>query len=408
MLPWEREFIRDLAKEKAELSARPEMLECVKNWRNHNDLKSSRPVVVFEMGTVGDAGFNYECKTQSDDARSFEYALGESMQNYKMIGDDRPCTPDFIVGNSFGIRPFSLEPNITHSDGVGFHINPIINDLDSLDFIKPSRMSFNAESGQRRYEAAAELFGDILEVKRGMGSIAICPTYDIVILMTMDNMFAEMCANPDNFKVMTEALTADYIKYLREIETRGLLLPCCDNTWLGQGSFALNDELPAEKDGDFLLTDIWGYMNSQETVGVSPDMFNEFIFPCYEKVGSLFGRLSYGCCEPVHAFWDKSLSKLKNLNKISISPWCDEYFMGERLAGSRVIYARKPDPNFTGVGVYLDEDAFRAHIDKTLEAARGCKLEITFRDVYNISGQLDKPRRAVEIVREEIETKWRD
>ena len=153
--------------------------------------------------------------------------------------------------------------------------------------------------------------------------------------------------------------------------------------------------------------DVWGYMDSQESVGMSPDMFDEFFFPYYREVASLFGLLSYGCCEPVHTCWEKSLRRLPNLRKVSISPWCDETKMGEALRGSRTIYHRKPSPNFIGVGRDLDEEAFTRHICHTLECARGCRLEFSFRDVYTLEGNRDKPRRAVQLIRELIERHWK-
>ena len=105
--------------------------------------------------------------------------------------------------------------------------------------------------------------------------------------------------------------------------------------------------------------------------------------------------------------WDSCLSKLDNLRKVSISPWCDEEFMGEMLAGSKVIYHRKPSPNYLGVGTSLDEDGLRASLRKTFQAARGCKLEITQRDVYTINGDIGKAKRYVDIVKEEIEMNWK-
>ena len=107
------------------------------------------------------------------------------------------------------------------------------------------------------------------------------------------------------------------------------------------------------------------------------------------------------------ADWKDSLSKLKNLRKISISPWCDEEYMADQLRGSGVIYHRKPSPLYIGGTDYeLDEEGFREHIRATMRAAKGCRLEITFRDTYTLNGNLGKPRRAVEIVREEIENTW--
>ena len=136
-------------------------------------------------------------------------------------------------------------------------------------------------------------------------------------------------------------------------------------------------------------------------------MFEEMIFPCYQKIAANYGLLSYGCCEPVHLFWDRCLSKLPNLRKVSVSAWCDEEFMGERLRGRRIVFHRKPSPNFLGVGSVLDEEGLRAHIRKTLRAARGCTLEITQRDVYTINRDEAKARRFVEIIKEEIENHWK-
>ncbi len=401
----EREYLRDLAKKKRELAESPEQKELVRLWTAHNDQKSERPMIHFEMGTVGDAGFHYECKCTSNDARSIEWGLGESMQNHFMVGDDRPVTPDIYVSNGGWMKLFNLNANRTHAEGVGFHINAVIENLDTLDQIQPSPMGFDRSGIKRGMEYYGDLFGDILEIKPGMGSLGCCPTNNLVNLMTMDNMFTEMYDNPDNFKEMMDRLSDDYVKYFTGLEHRHLLTPCCGNNWVGQGTFAFSNEM--KKDGDITLKDVWGYMDSQETVGISPEMFDEFYFPAYKRIASLFGRLSYGCCEPVHSFWEKSLSKLTNLRKISISPWCDEEYMGAQLRGTGIVYQRKPSPLFIGGTEYaLDEDGFREHIRKTMRAAKGCILEITFRDTYTLNGNLNKPRRAVEIVREEIENTW--
>ena len=147
-------------------------------------------------------------------------------------------------------------------------------------------------------------------------------------------------------------------------------------------------------------------MDSQETVGISPQMYEEFIFTCYQKISSQYGLLPYGYCEPVHSIWERCISKLENLRKVSISPWCDEAYMGEQLRGSRGIYNRKPSPNYLGVDRILNEDALRKHIRTTLRAAKDCKMEFTQRDVYTVHNDLNKARRYVEIIREENENEW--
>ena len=87
---------------------------------------------------------------------------------------------------------------------------------------------------------------------------------------------------------------------------------------------------------------------------------------------------------------------------------CDEKYMGERLAGKKIIYSRKPrDYFYLGVQAAFDEDAFRDNIRQTVEATRGCKTEYIVRDVLSLHGTVHKVKRAVEIIREETEDSYR-
>jgi hypothetical protein len=180
------------------------------------------------------------------------------------------------------------------------------------------------------------------------------------------------------------------------------------NHYAGAGSFGFTDELPTptcRNGGPVTRADVWANLNSQETVGISPGMYNEFILPSYRQLAEAFGLVYYGCCEPVHSIWDDSVSHLPHLRKVSISPWCDEEFMGERLRGSRVIYSRKPSPNLIGVGAF-DPDAYREHIAATVRAARGCTLEIVHRDIYTLNGDRTRAGRAIAIARELVDDLW--
>jgi len=63
--------------------------------------------------------------------------------------------------------------------------------------------------------------------------------------------------------------------------------------------------------------DMWAPMDSQETVGVSPAVFQEFFFPYYMDLAELFGLVYWGCCEPVDPIWENSISRLPNLKAVS-------------------------------------------------------------------------------------------
>jgi len=194
-------------------------------------------------------------------------------------------------------------------------------------------------------------------------------------------------------------ISGDYVNLNKELSRSGCLKSTVCSEGVAQGSYAFTNKLPSDLNS-YSSNDIWGFLDSQETQGISPEMYNEFIFPYYKKIADTYGRLSYGCCEAVDPIWEKSVSKYPRLGKVSISPWCDEKYMGQQLCGKEITYMRKPSPNLLGVGSELDEDSVRKHISATVEAAKGCNIEIIQRDVYKINNTYKKVRRYVEIIRE--------
>ena len=156
--------------------------------------------------------------------------------------------------------------------------------------------------------------------------------------------------------------------------------------------------------GQVKLADMWAGMDSQETVGVSPELFHEFCFPYYRDMAALFGFVYWGCCEPVDPIWELSISQLPNLKAVSISRWANQRYIADVLDGKGIVFSCKPNPNLLGVAINLDEAAWAAEIRSTLDctAGKNIPLEFVVRDVYSFHGNLAKARRAVEIARQEI------
>ncbi len=215
---------------------------------------------------------------------------------------------------------------------------------------------------------------------------------------------------PEEMHALYAYLRDNILAYAKWQERENLLTLNNGNHYAGAGSYGFTHELPCSETYAQTKTlttrDLWFNLNSQETVGISPRMYKRFVFPYYRELAAEFGQVYYGCCEPVHEIWDACVSQYPNLRKVSISAWCNEEYMGEALRHSPVIYSRKPSPNFIGVGQYFDTEAFSAHIRKTLTEARDCHLEIIFRDVYTLTGDLSKPGRAVNITRRLIDELW--
>ncbi len=411
----DRAHLRELAKKQMEYAKLPIMEARRLRWYEHNDLGGDLPMIHFETWTC-EADLLPEFRCTTEIGRNIERQLNRAVLNHERIGDDRVVPDYFSVGWHTHFILFDLPVSREHSaDAEGRAIghqfkHPITDLVADRDLLKPSVYDVDRESTMAQKTFLEDLFGDILPVHMGASGLGLSLSQHIVHLMGMEQMFFAMMDTPDAFHEIMDRMTTDYIAYFRWLEREELLIPNNGSNGVAQGTFGFTHELPAPSSasGQTLRTrDLWGYMDSQETVSISPEMFGEFFFPYYLKGAENFGLLNYGCCEPVHKIWESCISKLPNLRKVSISPWCDEAYIGEALKGTHTIFHRKPSPNYVGVGRVFDQDGYREHIRTTLQCARGCKLEFSFRDVYSLGGDPEKPRKAVSILRQEIEREWR-
>ena len=406
----DRKVLRELAARQLECAHLPVMAERTARWYDHNDLRGDRPMIHVEVDT-----FEHEvmpplaCATE--EGRTIEHQLRRIVINHDHIGDDRVVPTTFDMGWRTWFRLFDLEQKRvfaadTKGRDLGYHVEPAITNLpEQLPTLRPSTMGFDREGTLAWKAYVEEAIGDILPVRMCGRSISHVPTQMVTDLMGMEAMMFALMDTPDELRMLTERIADDRIAYQRMLEDNGLLFPTNGNDWLCQGSFCFTRDLPAPA-GRVTSRDIWGYMDSQETVGISAEAFRDVFWPAYRRLAGLYGLVSYGCCEPVNVHWATCISELKNLRKVSISAWCDEEAMGEALRGGRVIYHRKPSPNFFCGSPELDEDAISAYFLKTLRAARGCKLEFSFRDIYTLENNPRKLRRAIELLRALIDRHW--
>lgn len=410
----DRFYLRELAKKQLEYSSLPVMEERKSLWYKHNSLQGEKPVIVMEMTTFEDEMLPFlRCETEA--ARNIEKELLRSIINHEMIDDDKVVPSYFAINNwdtQCQMPGIDIERSYAEdSQGkkIGYHQEHPIKDLkDDFHLLKPSVFIANRDITLARKAFAEEVFGDILPVRIKNKSLDwfFTPTAKIIELMGMEAMLYAMVDYPDEMHALMAFLKDDLLAFAKWQEAEGLLTLNNGNDYAGAGSYGFTTELPApgyQENGKVTLKDLWVNMNSQETVGISPGMYGEFILPYYQAIAKEFGLVYYGCCEPVHDIWHDYVSKLQGLRKVSISAWCNEELIGEALKGGNVIYSRKPSPNYVGVGRNLDEEAFGEHIKKTLKAAEGCKIEFIFRDIYALNGELSKPARAVQITREMID-----
>ena len=405
----EREYLRDLAKKQLEIANSEEMQKKEALWYAHNDCKTREPVVTLERGT-----FNREfehlwkpvCKT--DAARGLEYYFHSNMVQYEYIHDDTVMPKEFAVGIWAWLKPFNIDVRRSRSIGetYAYAVDHEIKDLkEDYHKLQKSPRGCNFENSVKHKEFVEDIIGDILPARLAF-TPCVSLAQNIYGLMGLETMMYSMYDYPELFHEMMQTLTDEYIALWDYVEENNYVRPNNFNVGVPQGTYGFSNELPRTKDGNYNLGDIWGYMDSQETSEISPDMYNEFFFPYYKKISERFGWFSYGCCEGVSSIWEDSVSKYENLKKVSISEWCNEEYIGDKLRGTNIIYHRKPFPNFLAVDKEFDVKGFSEHIEKTLKAAKGCYLEFSYRDVYSLQGDIYRGKKVAKVIHDCIDKYW--
>ena len=408
----ERSYLRELAQRQAEYASLPCMAARRQMWYDLNDgCPGARPPVVIETWTF-DRDFLppgvFHCS--SPVGRQVETQLLRNLRNHELLDDDKVMPDTFDIGWFMEVDEFGIKIErevVKDSQGIetGYRFLHPIHDLEQdLPRLRPATFQVDRKRTLDWQEFLADLLGDFLPVViRTGGHVSTMLTNRVIELMGMQAFFIAMHDQPEAIHRLMAYLRDNALGWLHWMESENLLRLNNGNQDSFGSSYNFTKRLPQpDYTGNVRVNDVWGSCNSQETVGISPRMFREFCFPYYHAVCEPLGLVYYGCCEPAHPFWNE-ISRLPHLKKVSISRWCNQQFMGEALRGSKIVFSRKPDPNFLSVDENLQEDSWAAHIRETLDATHGVFIEFIIRDVYTVHGNLGNARRAVEIARREID-----
>ena len=412
----ERTYLRELARRQAEIAALPIMALRRQKWTAINDITpGARPPVALESWTF-DRDFMpaslFRCTSEL--GRGLETTFLRHIRHHEILGDDHVCPDTLDMGWHVWCDPYGIEIPTTRakdSEGetLGYHWDFPIKDLrNGFDMIRPATFGVDREATAAQKTFLEETFGDLLPIamrSSAYGHTGL--TSGALHLMGMEAFFLAMYDAPEQLHALMALLRDNGLRMSRWAEAEGLLVLNNENQCTCGTCFNYTTLLPKgpSEPGHVKLSDMWAGMDSQETVGVSPELFHEFCFPYYRDLAAIYGLVYWGCCEPADPIWETSLSQLPNLHAVSISRWANQDYMAEALAGRGIVFSRKPHPNLLGVGVELDEAAWAAEIRSTLEATAGKNVPVEFvvRDVYTMSGNLGKAARAVEIAQREID-----
>jgi hypothetical protein len=407
----DRGILRDLARQVAEIAARPEMDSRRQHWSAHNSLRSHAPMLwISPEGAWIELLPEESLTCRGAHARGIERSLRQRIYAFEHFQDDGVVEAEWIVPAGSGWEPehtgWGLEPvRVESSEARGaFRIEPVLRGPEDVKKLRYPELVYDEKDHDLRLARAQDLFGDILEVKR-KGSVTV--SYHLwaqyIYLRGETDYLTDFVDRPEMVHEVMRFFTDGHKRLLAQLVERNLLSLNNDNSYHSSGGNGYTDELPAPGFDPARVRpcDIWASAESQELAGVSPRMHREFALQYERELLEPFGLNGYGCCEDLTRKLEDVLA-LPNMRRVSISPFANVDRCAE-IMKDRAIFSWKPQPaHLTGA---FQAEAIRAYLRHTIDVcqANHCVLEIILKDTHTCEHRPERFDEWTRICREEIQ-----
>ena len=389
----DRDLLRGLGEQVAEIAALPVQQETISLWKALNGLKPLRPMVTIDQVCWHEMEVDGELALETEDefCRGIETTLRRAIYSWKhmpvdMVVEPVVEIPKAIHGDGFGVdvveRAAILDPR---NDVYGHAYIDQFETEDDLRKIREPEVRLDEQATAEAEEKAREIFDGILTV-RMQGRFPVFAPWDIITCWrSPEHAILNLVDRPEFMHQMMSRLTEVHLSLLDQLEAQGLL-------GVGQRLIhctgAYTDELPAPgfDPGHVRSQDLWTYGMAQVFAAVSPAMHKEFWLDYAVKWFSRFGLGYYGCCEPLDGKID-IIRAVPHVRKISMSPWVDVERGAERI-GRDFVFSRKPSPALLARDPW-DPSRVEADLRETLEACarHGCPVELILKDISTVCYQ---------------------
>jgi hypothetical protein len=379
-----RDTVRELARRVAELAHGSENARRQKLWRDVNSLrKTERPPVICHLGSGAwnEALPATTCVAKDRRLAGIEHGLRKTLYKWE-LGDDTVIDPWMAVpavmrleGQHFWGLPVK-HVSVAYSDvsRTAWRYEPPIKEEADIERIVPPRYHYDHAATQETLQRMHDLLGDILSTKQtcavpGPGAWLHGWATE---LRGVEQLLVDLMDRPAWVHRLMRTLMEGFLGLMDQYEKTGLLT--LNNT----GLMACDDLPQRDHDGKHVrLRDLWGRGESQEFQGVSPAQHKEFLLRYQKPILERFGLTFYGCCEDLTNKIPLILS-IPNLRKFVCSAWTD---IGKLAAAVGDRYAIEWRQKATDVVYAPDLTAVRAHLERGLRLARGCRIMIVLQEL---------------------------
>lgn len=386
----DKENLRGLAAQVAEIAALPVQDETRRLWRALNALKPERPMVMADQVCWNEMNVNDELTLRCEDpeCRGYEDFLRKTLYQWEhfrvdMVVEPFLRVPKAIINTGFGV---GMQHEVAVTDPTNSvvgqrYFNQFESEAD-LEKVRLPEVSHDPAETERRMAVAHDLFDGVLEL-RSEGLDPYLSLWDpISFWMSVEGALWALADRPEFMHRLVGRVTDGYLSLLDQLEAQGLL---CGPQSVIHCTGAWTDELPAPgyDPARPRTKDLWMFGLAQMFSTVSPRMFREFEVDYASRLCERFGLVYYGCCDPL----DLKMAEVRmipNVRKVSMSAWVDEE-RGASEIGTDYVYSRKPSPAVLAWDVF-DREAVRRELQTTKEvcARHGCPLEIILKDISTV------------------------
>jgi len=402
--------LRDLARQVAEVAAKPIQDERRRLWSDHMAMQTTRPPVLVRYGKWNQwhrqvfSDENLSCEGEWN--RHIERDL-RSVLLHDTIGDDHIVEPWFTLWATRKHHPDGLWGvkigHIGSNEGGGsWKFDPPIREWSDVDKLVAPVHEIDQEATARAVEYLTDLFGDILQIDVRRGPL--CRDFqadlstDLAGLRGLEQMMVDMYDAPQQLHKLVGFMQQAVL--------------ACQDAGEAAGDYSLTFqenqaeiychglEPPHANSGPRKRKDLWCHCSAQEFALVSAEMHDEFLLQYQLPIIRQFGLVAYGCCEDLTRKINM-LRQIPNLRQIAVSPMADIEKCAEQIGTDYVISWRPSPADMVGYG--FDEDRIRKTIGHAMDATKGLHVHVLLKDIETVGGEPERLARWVRVAREVIE-----
>jgi hypothetical protein len=399
----DRDILKKISSQLAEIASLPVQEEKKKLWTANNDLKPIRPMVYMDQLPWHELNTSDEMKLLCEDEflRSVEYTIRQLLYRWKhfpcdMVVENWIAIPKTVYNLDYGIHIVDEVLKTDEGNDVVSHkYEDQLETIEQLETLKPDVIRVDTELDNKHLAICNEIFDGIIPARLEGAQIHSGVWDRIAQMRSVEKILWDIIDRPEFIEAIVKKFvdlamsTVDQCEKLGLLDARLQYVHCTG---------AYTRDLPS-KDYDGVKAsakDCWSFGMAQMFTTVSPAMHEEFeidlVKPLYER----FGLLYYGCCEPL----EKKIGiirKLKNVRKISVSPWADVAKCAEHIHGDYVL-SLKPNPAFFVAGFAEEKIVTLVRDAIAVAKANNTPIEIIQKDVSTLEYHLDNLDRWEQIV----------